>query len=92
MTTVYPSRAGQAASPGLGFGFVVGRDAGGAEAVVVGTDGAGGAGGAATTGEVATIVRDPPGVPVSRPATIPAVAEPAATRRSSSEAKIQSPG
>jgi hypothetical protein len=91
MTTVYPSRAGHVAGPG--FGFADGRGVGrGAGAVVVVTDGAGGVGGAATTGEVATIVREPLGVPVSRPATIPAVAEPAAMRRRSREAKIQSPG
>jgi hypothetical protein len=93
MTTVNPSRAGHVAGSGFAFGFPAGRGAGrGAGAVVVDTDGAGGAGGATTTGEVATIVREPLGAPVSRPATIPAVAEPAATRRRSREAKIQSPG
>jgi hypothetical protein len=61
-------------------------------AVAVGSVWAGGDGGAVTTGEVATIVGAPPAVSVSRPETMPAVAEPAATSRRSSDANTQSPG
>jgi hypothetical protein len=80
-------------SPGfalrLGFGAV--GEGGGAEVEVV-VVGAGGAGGAVTTGDVATIVRGLRVLLVSRRATIPAVAEPAATSRRRSDAKTQSPG
>jgi hypothetical protein len=58
--------------------------------VVVGVTG--GAGGAVTTGEIATMVFVEPVVSVSCAATIPAVADPAATSRRSADAQIQSPG
>jgi hypothetical protein len=87
---VKPFRAGQAIGPdGFGFGRGVGVVASGA-LVVAGTTG--GAGGAVTTGEVATIVPWPVELLVSCPATIPAVAEPAAISRSSRDVKTQSPG
>src|SRR6478736_5425708 len=79
-TTVKPFLAGQAIGPD-GFAAGFGRGAGPGvveEVVVVGTTG--GAGGAVTTGDVATIVPWPAKLLVSRPATIPAVAEPAAIR------------
>jgi hypothetical protein len=60
--------------------------------VVVGSVWAGGDGGAVTTADVATIVLGPLAVSVSRPATMPAVAEPAATSSRSSETNTQSPG
>src|SRR2546430_8852293 len=93
-TTVKPFLAGQSIGPlgpGFRFGFEagVGAGAGVIVAVVVGVTG--GASGAVRTGEVATIVFVAP-VVVSRAATIPAVAEPAATRSSSAETQIQSPG
>ena len=91
-TTVKPFRTGQAIGPeAFGFGFGRGPGVGVAGAVVVvGTNG--GAGGAMTRGEVATIVPGPTVLLVSRPATIPAVAEPAAISRSSRDVKTQSPG
>jgi hypothetical protein len=49
-------------------------------------------GAAVTIGEVATIVSEPPLAPVSRAATIPAVADPAATKSRRREPQIQSPG
>ena len=88
-----PFLAGQSIGPfGRGFGFEagVGAGAGVTVAVVVGLTG--GAGGAVTTGEVATIVLVAPDVVVSRAETIPAVADPTATRSNSAEAQIQSPG
>src|SRR5581483_4946848 len=87
-TTVKPSRAGHAIGSD-GFGC---RRGCAVVLVVVVVGVTGGAGGAVTTGDVATIVFAPLAVPVSRAATIPAVAEPAATRSSSSDTQIQSPG
>ncbi len=88
-----PFREGHARSAPafrFGFGFPPGAGAVVAAVVVVGVTG--GAGGAVTTGEIATIVFAPRAVSVSRAETMPAVADPAATSRSSADAQIQSPG
>jgi hypothetical protein len=93
ITMVNPVRDGHAIGPAarlVGFGF--GAAGAGVTAVVVVVGAKGGAEGAATTGEIATSVRSPEALVVSRPETIPAVAEPAATTRSNREVNNQSPG